>query len=70
MLLIILVPIACFLLVGFIVSIIAAVKIDKSGMKVEKRIRYRRKTFDDGLGKYTVNIKEEETVVVPKEQNK
>lgn len=69
MLLIILVPIACFLLVTFAVSIIAAVKIDKAGMKVEKRTRYRRKTFDDGLGKYTVNIKEEETVIVPKKQN-
>ena len=69
MLLIIFVYIVCYLLVALVVGIMAAVKIDKAGMKVENRTRYRRKTFDDGLGKYTVNIKEEEMVVVPKEQN-
>lgn len=69
-LLIIGVPVAAYLLVCTIVGILAVHKNDKEGYKIEKRTRYRRKTYDDGFGKYTVNIKDEELVRVPKDQNK
>lgn len=58
--------------IGGIIALCALVvrKLDKEGLKVKKHTRLRRKTYNDGLGKYTVNIREEEWVRVPKDQNK
>lgn len=66
----IIVPIVIYFIVCTIVSIIAEKDMDKRGLKVEKRVRHRRKTYNDGFGKYTVDIKDEEYVTVPKDKSK
>lgn len=66
----IVVPIAVYLLVTIVVGMVAMHHNDRQGFTVEKRVREKRRTFNDGLGKYTVNIREEEWVRVPKDQNK
>lgn len=40
----------------------------KRGKEVRKITHYKTRTYDDGFGKYTVDIKEEEYVVVPKDE--
>lgn len=66
MIIAIITPIIIYLLITVIVSVITGAKLDKDGKKVERKIRYRRKTYDDGFGKYTVDVKDEEWVAVPK----
>ncbi len=70
----IIVPIVIYFIVCTIVctiaSIIAKKDLDKRGLKVEKRVRHRRRTYNDGFGKYTVDIEDEEYVIVPKDKSK
>lgn len=42
----------------------------RKGRKVEKRVRYHTRTYDDGFGKYTVDVKDEEWVLVPIDKDK
>ena len=42
----------------------------RKGRKVEKRVRYHTRTYDDGFGKYTVDITDEEWVLVPIDKDK
>ena len=69
LLLAILVPIACYYVVTIVVGMIAMHYNDKQGYTIEKRVREKRRTYDDGLGEYTVNVKEEEWVRVPKDDD-
>lgn len=66
MLLAIIVPVIAYIVVTSVVSGVAARYLDSQGKKIEKKTRYRRRTYDNGFGKYTVDIKDEEYVVVPK----
>ena len=66
MLLAIIVPVIIYIVVTLIVGAAMGLKLDKQGKLIKKKTRYRRKTYDDGFGKYTVDIKEEEYVAVPK----
>ncbi|MBP5288570.1 MAG: hypothetical protein J6Z79_01680 [Clostridia bacterium] len=52
------------------VTVLAARELDKKGLKVEKRTRQRWVTLDDGLGKNTTLVTEEEYVTVPKEESR
>lgn len=42
----------------------------RKGQKVERRVRYHTRTYDDGFGKYTVDVKDEEWVMVPIDKDK
>ena len=42
----------------------------RKGRKVERRVRYHTRTYDDGFGKYTVDVKDEEWVLVPIDKDK
>lgn len=42
----------------------------RKGRKVEKRVRYHTRTYDDGFGKYTVDVTDEEWVLVPIDKDK
>lgn len=53
-------------LIVFILCLLYVIHLDRQGLELEKRVRKRRRTYDDGLGKYTVNITDEEWVIVPK----
>lgn len=66
--LVILIPIVIYLIVTTVVSVIASAQLEKDGEKIEKRTRYRSKTYNDGFGRYTVDIKDQEWVVVPKDK--
>ena len=67
MLLAIIVPVIIYIVVTSVAVGITSLHLDKQGKKIQKKTRYRRRTYDDGLGKYTVDIKDEEYLVVPKE---
>ena len=51
-----------------VVIVLVGNDLDKRGKKVKKITHYKTRTYDDGFGKYTVNIKDEEYVVVPKDE--
>lgn len=53
-----------------IVIIVTALVLDKQGLELKKKTRYKRRTYDDGFGKYIVDVKEEEWITVPKDENK
>ncbi len=42
----------------------------RKGRKVERRVRYHTRTYDDGFGKYTVDVTDEEWVLVPIDKDK
>ncbi len=42
----------------------------RKGRKVERRVQYHTRTYDDGFGKYTVDVKDEEWVMVPIDKDK
>ncbi len=42
----------------------------RKGQKVERRVRYHTRTYDDGFGKYTVDVTDEEWVLVPIDKDK
>lgn len=42
----------------------------RKGRKVEKRVQYHTRTYDDGFGKYTVDVTDEEWVLVPIDKDK
>lgn len=42
----------------------------RKGRKAEKRVRYHTRTYDDGFGKYTVDVTDEEWVLVPIDKDK
>ena len=42
----------------------------RKGRKVERRVRYHTRTYDDGFGKYTVDVEDEEWVLVPIDKDK
>ena len=42
----------------------------RKGRKVERIVRYHTRTYDDGFGKYTVDVTDEEWVMVPIDKDK
>ena len=42
----------------------------RKGRKVERRVRYHTRTYDDGFGKYTVDVEDEGWVLVPIDKDK
>lgn len=42
----------------------------RKGRKVERRVQYHTRTYDDGFGKYTVDVEDEEWVLVPIDKDK
>lgn len=62
-------PLAALLTV--ILTVVFVGKYNKrKGRKVERRVRYHTRTYDDGFGKYTVDVKDEEWVLVPIDKDK
>lgn len=59
------IPLVIYGVVRIVVSVAADIYLEKKGQALEKRTRYKTKTYDDGFGKYTVDVKEEEYVLVP-----
>lgn len=59
------IPLVIYGIVCLVVSLLTDKHLEKKGQAIEKRTRYKTKTYDDGFGKYTVDVKEEEYVLVP-----
>lgn len=53
----------------FVVIVLVNKDLAKRGREIRKITHYKTRTYDDGFGKYTVDIKEEEYVVVPKDED-
>ena len=62
--------VVCILVLFLFICYGVGKSLDERGLEVKKKTRYRRKTYDDGFGKYIVDVKEEEWVTVPKDENK
>lgn len=67
------------LLIGYPIAWVATVVLTvvfvgiynkRKGRTVEKRVRYHTRTYDDGFGKYTVDVTDEEWVLVPIDKDK